>query len=307
MDSLTWTAADPSETASASGSDSGRPMSGCRAVMNVSYLREVEDTGRELVRDEIEILIPGDQAAFHVTYRTADGRRQRAFVRGAQVSVIPANQPHAVSCQRQSDMLVITLDRSFFHQKAREALGSDAPELVERYATVDPFMRELGNTLRHEFRMLNTLSAGYLNCLAGVIAVHVARHYSGPCTTRHAYAGLPPHKLNRVEAYIREHFAETIQIQQLADIVHMSPCHFARMFKKATGQPPHAYITTRRMEYAKELLRESNSSLVDVAAKAGFQTQGHFTGVFHRYTGVTPRVYRLNCQAVRFQSGAGRA
>ena len=73
----------------------------------------------------------------------------------------------------------------------------------------------------------------------------------------------------------------------------MSPCHFARMFKKATGQPPHAYITTRRMEYAKELLRESDSSLVDVAAKAGFQTQGHFTGVFHRYTGVTPRVYRL--------------
>jgi AraC-like DNA-binding protein len=44
-----------------------------------------------------------------------------------------------------------------------------------------------------------------------------------------------------------------------------------------------------------------------VAAKAGFQTQGHFTGVFHKYTGVTPRIYRLNCQAVRFQGDAGRA
>ena len=112
-------------------------------------------------------------------------------------------------------------------------------------------------------------------------------------------AGLPPHKLNRVEAYIREHFAETIQIQQLADIVHMSPCHFARMFKKAIGQPPHLYVVMQRVERARTLLRDSEQALIDIAAQAGFRTQGHFTGVFRRYTGLTPRAYRLDCRAAQ--------
>jgi AraC family transcriptional regulator len=104
-----------------------------------------------------------------------------------------------------------------------------------------------------------------------------------------------------VQAFIREHLADPIRVEQLAAAVHLSPYHFARMFKKATGQPPHTYITMQRMEHAKELLRDSDLPLVEVAASVGFQTQAHFTGVFHRYTGRTPRVYRLNCQAARFQ------
>jgi AraC-like DNA-binding protein len=82
----------------------------------------------------------------------------------------------------------------------------------------------------------------------------------------------------------------------------MSPFHFARMFKKATGKPPHVYITAHRMEHAKHLLSDSELPLVDVAASVGFQTQGHFTGVFRKYCGVTPRVFRLHCQAGRLQS-----
>jgi AraC-like DNA-binding protein len=50
----------------------------------------------------------------------------------------------------------------------------------------------------------------------------------------------------------------------------------------------------QRLEHAKRLLLESNLPLVEVAASAGFQTQAHFTEVFHRHTGVTPRAFRLN-------------
>jgi AraC-like DNA-binding protein len=70
------------------------------------------------------------------------------------------------------------------------------------------------------------------------------------------------------------------------------------MFKKASGVPPHAYITMRRLERAKELLLESDLPLVEVAASVGFQTQAHFTEVFHKHTGVTPRAFRLNPRAL---------
>jgi AraC-like DNA-binding protein len=73
----------------------------------------------------------------------------------------------------------------------------------------------------------------------------------------------------------------------------MSPSHFARAFKNATGHTPHFYLTTERLRLAQSMLSEGSLPLIDVAARAGFQTQQHFTEVFHRYAGCTPRAFRL--------------
>jgi AraC family transcriptional regulator len=267
--------------------------------MTVTYRSCIEERGEEQVCEQIQILIPGDQGTFDVISGTADGPRHRACVRGHHVSVIPGNQPHAISCQRQADMVVIGLQRAFFEEKAREALDCAAPRLVERYAAVDPFLRAVANTLRSEFRMQRNPSPAYLESLAGVVAIHLARNYCDGAAMTHPERGLAPHKLNRVQAFIQAHVSEGIRVSQLAEIVHMSLYHFARMFKLATGQPPHLYITIQRIEHAKALLRDSSLPLVVVAARVGFQTQEHFTNVFHRYAGVTPRVYRLSCRSAR--------
>jgi AraC family transcriptional regulator len=81
--------------------------------------------------------------------------------------------------------------------------------------------------------------------------------------------------------------------RELASQVHMSPFHFARRFKQAVGTPPHAYITHVRIERAKRLLATTNLPLIEVATRVGYRTQAHFTGVFHRYVGTTPRAYRV--------------
>ena len=106
-------------------------------------------------------------------------------------------------------------------------------------------------------------------------------------------SGLAPHRLQRVLACIEARLAEPIQVRELADEIHMSPFHFARMFKLSTGHAPHAYITRQRMDRARALLATTQLPLLEVAARVGYQTQAHFTGVFHRYVGTTPRVYRL--------------
>lgn len=302
MDMMTLTAGNTPSVIDVAPQNPEKLLSGRCAAMAVTYLPGMGGLGQELMRDDITILVPGDQAAFHASYRAADGLLKRALVRAPLVSIIPAQQPHALYCQRQADVLVITLDRGFFERKAREALGSEALEIVERYAAFDPFMREIGNTLRNELRSRNVPSAAYLESLAGVIAIHLAKNYGSRANATCPYVGLSPRKLHQVQAFIREHLADPIRVEQLAAAVQLSPYHFARMFKKATGQPPHAYITMQRMERAKELLSDSDLPLVEVAGSVGFQTQAHFTGVFRRYTGLTPRVYRLNCQAARFRT-----
>jgi transcriptional regulator GlxA family with amidase domain len=127
--------------------------------------------------------------------------------------------------------------------------------------------------------------------IARVIAQHLA-HRSGP-----GGAGLASSKLERVRTYIEHCIAEPLHIERLAGTVHMSPFHFSRLFKLATGESPHAYLTRRRVERAKELLAGAELPLVHVASAVGFQTQGHFTEVFRRHTGTTPRRFRLACKA----------
>ena len=100
-----------------------------------------------------------------------------------------------------------------------------------------------------------------------------------------------------VQAFVRDHVSEVLQVERLAAEVHMSQYHFARMFKHATGQSPHLYVVMERVSHAKALLQQTDLPLLEVAEQSGFRTQGHFTGVFRRYTGTTPRVFRLACRA----------
>jgi AraC family transcriptional regulator len=174
--------------------------------------------------------------------------------------------------------------------------------VVARPAALDFFLREAGNAIKRELRMPKAAGRAYFESLASVLAIHVAGNYADPGRPVPVHCGLPPHKLNRVLAFIDEHLAEAMPVKQLAGVVHMSPYHFARMFRRATGQSPHAYITLQRMEHAKRLLSDTNLPLVEVAGRAGFQTQAHFTGVFHRHAGVTPRIFRIMTRA-SFQAG----
>ena len=100
-------------------------------------------------------------------------------------------------------------------------------------------------------------------------------------------------KLRAVLEYIHEHLDAELCLDRLAGLAHLSPYHFARLFKNSTGLPPHQYVIARRIERAKELLRERERlPLAEVAAEVGFACQSHFTRHFKRLVGVTPKRFR---------------
>jgi AraC family transcriptional regulator len=78
----------------------------------------------------------------------------------------------------------------------------------------------------------------------------------------------------------------------LAAVAHLSPYHFARQFRAATGLPPHQFVIARRVERAKQLLQGGDFTLAQVAARAGFSNQSVFTQHFKRLVGVTPGRFR---------------
>jgi AraC-like DNA-binding protein len=103
---------------------------------------------------------------------------------------------------------------------------------------------------------------------------------------------LPLSRLRRVTDYIREHLDQDLTLARLGAVVCMSPYHFARLFQRSTGLPPHRFVVRARIGHASTLLAARELSIARIARVVGFRTPSHFSTVFRRLMGVTPRAYR---------------
>ena len=89
-----------------------------------------------------------------------------------------------------------------------------------------------------------------------------------------------------------ERLAEDISVETLAELVDLSPFHFSRVFKDATGMSPLQFVTGVRITRAQQLIRETSRSLIEIALDVGYTSPSYFTKVFRRVTGVTPTEFR---------------
>jgi AraC family transcriptional regulator len=130
--------------------------------------------------------------------------------------------------------------------------------------------------------------------LANVLAVHLIRHLTARRRPQRGRDGaLPRGRLRAVVEYVEEHLDAGPTLGQMAAVARVSPYHFARQFKAATGLPPYQYVIARRVERARQLLQQGRDlPLAEVAACAGFSDQSQFSHHFKRLVGVTPGQFR---------------
>ncbi len=106
--------------------------------------------------------------------------------------------------------------------------------------------------------------------------------------------GREPQAVARAKELLGSQLAEPPSLEQLAAAVNLSPFHFARVFRRATGLPPHAWLKQRRLEQARALLKSGCLPLA-VAMQLGFADQSHLTRQFKQAYGVGPGEYRSAC------------
>jgi AraC-like DNA-binding protein len=94
--------------------------------------------------------------------------------------------------------------------------------------------------------------------------------------------------------YLSEHCTDGFDLGRVAEASGLSKYHLDRVFKQSTGLSPSRYMTNLRLDKAKLLLTNSLTPIADVAVELGFSDQSHFTHVFKRFIGVTPKAYRLS-------------
>jgi AraC family transcriptional regulator len=88
------------------------------------------------------------------------------------------------------------------------------------------------------------------------------------------------------------HLEHDLPLEEIAAAAHLSPFHFARLFKKLTGTTPHAYLAALRAARAQTLLAETDLSITEVGARVGHSSPSHFAKAFRQATGISPSAYR---------------
>ena len=99
-------------------------------------------------------------------------------------------------------------------------------------------------------------------------------------------------RLRRVRDRIDREYARPLGVEELARGAHVSAGHLSREFRRAYGEPPHAYLMTRRIERAMALLRRGDVGVTEACFEVGFSSLGTFSARFAELVGVPPSVYR---------------
>jgi len=104
--------------------------------------------------------------------------------------------------------------------------------------------------------------------------------------------GLGSARLRKIKELVHAKMEDDLSLDEMAHSVGLSTAHFARMFRKSTGQTPHQFVLRQKLERAKSILRDPDARVLDVAVSCGFKTQQHFAQAFREVLGVSPTEYR---------------
>ncbi|MEZ7197881.1 AraC family transcriptional regulator [Pseudodesulfovibrio karagichevae] len=218
-----------------------------------------------------------------------EGAAHRAAT--GQIVFIGPHLAHACNPDPDSNMAytMFYIDPALLLAVARELFGPDArpprfpepvvddPRLVERLRALQQAIADEADRLERE------------SLLVQALAEAITRH-GEPGPAREVHSG-GRDAVRAVRAYLTDHLAEKVSLDELAEAAGLSRYHLLRVFQAATGLPPHAYQNQLRVDQGKRLLAQG-MPVSQAALETGFTDQSHFTRVFRQYTGATPGQYR---------------
>lgn len=227
------------------------------------------------------------------TERQIDGRFKQEQVIQGNCVIIPAHISQRVEWNRASGALMLAIDPTVFAQTIYEVVDPNQIELLPQFATADPFIYQIGVALKSALFKHSDRSRLYAETLVNTLILHLLEHYttSRP-NLRECVAGqLPQYKLQQVIDYIDAYLDRDLSLQELSNLVQMSPHYFSTLFKQSTGTTPHQYVIRCRIERAKYLMAQTKLSLAEIAIQVGFVDQSHLHRHFKRLIGVTPKTF----------------
>lgn len=229
--------------------------------------------------------------------RRADGPLQERLALPGTSWLVPADtEEKLLELDGSTECLMVYLPTQLLEDSALAEFGQPAEKaaLVYEGGFADPTLTQLSQAMRGLVgRAQEPADRLFAEGLRTALGAYLVSRYSvagwRPAARQPV---LEQRRLKRVLDYIEAHLGDPISLDDLACEACLSPFHFSRLFREATGLAPHRYLTGRRIHHAQQMILAGQASLVEVALDTGFGSQANFARVFRRSTGVSPRAYR---------------
>jgi AraC family transcriptional regulator len=261
--------------------------------------KQPRSTWQEHVHDCVQVTVGLEPAHMHAEWRATGKLRQSKEFIGNAVSVIPARIPHKTLWQRRATLIHIYIREEFLQRLASDVLRQDSFELQPTYLVRDLLIEELARSLYLESEG-GHLDAAVASAAVTTLGVRILRAYTlRKGEESYATGGLGPARERRVREYIEADLERDLSIQSLAEVVGLSPQHFAVLFRESTGFTPHQYVNHRRIASAQELLKRADVPLIEISMQCGFSSQGQFITTFRKLVGMTPGRFRSSLTAAQ--------
>ncbi|MES5488690.1 AraC family transcriptional regulator [Bradyrhizobium sp. INPA03-11B] len=250
----------------------------------------------EPLHDVVEPMSHHVIMAYNGTMQRMERRSGRSVAIGTfrpgVVIIIPEGSSSRWDIPKPVDVVQLYLPRTTLARVADEA---DAPstDLLERTAHPDPITSRLLLSAADVLQGNEALDALFRQQLTDLLATRLlAAHTGAPAPVRPVGGGLAPQALRRAIERLRSDSEADVSLAALATDVGLSRFHFCRAFKESTGLSPHAWLRQHRLEQAMNMLRDTDASVVSVAAALGYGSQTAFAAAFRKLTGETPSDWR---------------
>lgn len=208
--------------------------------------------------------------------------------------LMPAQQTSDWEVSGPVRMLHLYISKAAFQRAVVETIGADPAHVSLRET---PYFRDpaLEAVMRQVVLPLNwdepaervAVSHGAQTLLAYL----VGRMTNKAPRTAYNCGGLSAFALRRLQDFVIANLDQSLSIADMAACIGLSPYHFARAFKRSSGESPHAYVLRQRIAQAKTALANGRS-IAETATLCGFSSQSHFTERFRAQTGITPNQFR---------------
>jgi len=278
----------------------GRPNGALAPPLLSSHSRDWKGITVELHRfRDVDVVLatPDHVISVHVAgtvnlLQRRGGSSAIKHLTAGDVIVTPAGEPKTWRHSGEAMVIVLRLAPTYVERIALEE-GLSRVELQDNFGTRDTCAEQLGKKLLSGLETEGEASQIYVETLANQLALHLLQTYSATQSLAERRAAkLSPFKLQRAIDYIDEHLRDDLTLSSISEALAMSPGHFAHALRQSTGLPPHRYVLERRIERAKSLLRQTELPITEVAQLIGCASHSHFSVLFHRSTGCSPRDYR---------------
>lgn len=226
-----------------------------------------------------------------------DGKTYTGFCQKGSIAITPARRQLSARWHTETSFLEIRITSSFVERVAQENLNKspNALELMLGFRIYDPQLESIAMLLFAELQQKHPGNRLYIDSLSNILAVHLLRQHTTAKLDVSVYeGGLSQYQMVQVLNYINDYLHQAIKLADLAELLNMSQYHFCHLFKQSIAVTPYQYLLQQRVERAKQLLKNSDRPISDIAMLCGFNSHSHLSKQFRQLTGITPKAYRLH-------------